>query len=236
MKVVSFVLYGNKPCYLDGAIQNSFDVKNFYPDFQCWFYVDQTVPAEVINVLEGNGAFVIKRHSHNHLLDKIMCWRFEPIDYASVDVMLVRDVDSKIIPREVHMVNVWLNSSKSVMIVRDHPWQKFNLISASSFGIKKPFSLKMDDLIKAWPVDSYESNYLYDEDFLNICLYPHVYRDALVFDYFHFRKWENVIRIKFDSDYAFVSNMFISSKNTELQDKEFKRALINEIAKLKDPY
>ena len=46
-KVISFSLWGNNPTYNIGAIKNAELAKEFYPDFECWFYIhEETVPFE----------------------------------------------------------------------------------------------------------------------------------------------------------------------------------------------
>jgi hypothetical protein len=46
MKVISFSLWGNKPIYLVGSIRNADLAKQFYPDFQCWFYIHKDIVPE----------------------------------------------------------------------------------------------------------------------------------------------------------------------------------------------
>ena len=51
-KVISFSLWGDKSIYQVGSIRNAKMAKEFYPDFQCWFYVHvDTVPKDTINKL-----------------------------------------------------------------------------------------------------------------------------------------------------------------------------------------
>ena len=50
-----------------------------------------------------------------------MLWRLLPILDPLVDVVLVRDLDSRLSRREAEAVEEWLASSKAVHVMRDHP-------------------------------------------------------------------------------------------------------------------
>ena len=51
-KVLSFSLWGDNPTYNIGAIKNAELAKEFYTDFECWFYIHQeSVPEETIKKL-----------------------------------------------------------------------------------------------------------------------------------------------------------------------------------------
>ena len=50
-----------------------------------------------------------------------MNWRFFPTLDPQVDILLSRDLDSRINQREVDAVTEWLESGKAVHVMRDHP-------------------------------------------------------------------------------------------------------------------
>ena len=50
-----------------------------------------------------------------------MNWRFFPTLDPQVDILLSRDLDSRISQREVDAVTEWLESEKPVHVMRDHP-------------------------------------------------------------------------------------------------------------------
>ena len=50
-----------------------------------------------------------------------MLWRLLPILDPLVDVVLIRDLDSRLTRREAGAVGEWLASSKAVHVMRDHP-------------------------------------------------------------------------------------------------------------------
>ena len=52
-KIISFSLFGQKRLYLDGALANAALVDEVYPGWIARFYVDDTVPAPVVNQLRA---------------------------------------------------------------------------------------------------------------------------------------------------------------------------------------
>jgi hypothetical protein len=132
-KVISFALWGDKPIYNVGAIENAKTFHHFYPNFECWFYVDEnSVPSNTIHSLkEINNVKIIYKHGGIN-----SCWRFEPIDDPEVEIMMSRDCDSRITEREKLAVDEWLNSDKIFHIMRDHPHHEFRILSGM-FGTRK---------------------------------------------------------------------------------------------------
>ena len=47
-KVISFSLWGNDLKYTKGAIKNAELSLQFYSDFECWFYIHDSVSTEII--------------------------------------------------------------------------------------------------------------------------------------------------------------------------------------------
>jgi len=46
-KIISFSLWGKKPFYTQGAIENVKLQPKIYPGWTCRFYVDESVPKEI---------------------------------------------------------------------------------------------------------------------------------------------------------------------------------------------
>ena len=62
-------------------------------------------------------------------------WRFLPVVDEQVDILLVRDLDSDISPREVNAVNEFIQSEKDFHIMRDHPQHEVPILGGT-WGIK----------------------------------------------------------------------------------------------------
>ena len=177
-KVISFSLWGNNPTYNIGAIKNAELAKEFYPDFECWFYIHQeTVPEDTIKKLQefNNTKIIFKSGDLNKI--KPMMWRFESIDDPEVEIMLSRDTDSRFLLREKLAVNEWLNSTNLFHIMRDHPHHNF-VILGGMFGSKKipqlpSWSNVMKNFIQ-------EGDRNYDQNFLRDYIYPIIKNNSTI--------------------------------------------------------
>ena len=69
-----------------------------------------------------------------------MIWRFLVLGDPLVDVFVVRDLDSLILPREVHAVRDWLKSSKTFHIMRDSPMHNSCIMGGMWGANKKAYS------------------------------------------------------------------------------------------------
>ena len=61
MKVISFSLWGDNTRYTLGALQNASLAKIVYPDWVCRFYVGQSTPRLVVEMLKEFGNVEIVR-------------------------------------------------------------------------------------------------------------------------------------------------------------------------------
>lgn len=124
-KVISFSLYGNKPCYQAGAILNVIEARRLLPDWICRFYT--TDNEGVTNLLKYLGAEVVDMNQEidPKIRKAYRLWRFLAVDDPSVKAVLSRDSDSVVSEREVVCIDRWLNDPEGVdwtwLIIRDHP-------------------------------------------------------------------------------------------------------------------
>ena len=151
-KVVSFSYFGDEASelsqirgYLKHIKTNLEAVKEFYPGWTMRIYHD--VPKN-----DSRMAFMCDLACNNSQLDlcaveeipnlgnvKLMhppSWRFLAMLDSRVDLMLSRDLDTVISPREVVAVRKWLESKKFSHIIRDHPFHYFPIM-AGTFGVQK---------------------------------------------------------------------------------------------------
>jgi hypothetical protein len=117
-KIISFSLWGNNPLYTNGAIWNAEHSKDFYPNWVCRFYHDDTVDKEILQKIQDTGAELVLMEKSIDVLG--LYWRFHPMfDDDKIERFIVRDTDSRFTDREVKMVNEWVESKKSFHIIRD---------------------------------------------------------------------------------------------------------------------
>jgi len=202
-KVISFSLWGNSPTYNIGAIKNAeLSIIN-YPDFECWFYIHtDSVPEQTINELRKfqNCKIIFKTGDLNVV--KPMMWRFEAIDDSEVEIMMSRDTDTRILPREVLAVNEWLNSDKLFHIMRDHPHHNFCILGGM-FGTRK------NPQIQSWKTQidkiNQNGNRDYDQDFLRNHIYPIIKNDSIIHASFNKSETHAIkFPIEYCSEFKFV--------------------------------
>jgi hypothetical protein len=214
VKVISFSLWGNNETYTKGAIINAELANIFFPDFECWVYLHkESVPNEIIDELGEmkNVKVIIKTGDLTNEVCKPRMWRFEAIDDPNVEIMMSRDTDTRILPREKLAVDEWLKSDKNFHIMRDHP-HHFYKILAGMFGSRKiPEIICWKDEINKFIKTN---NKMYDQDFLREIIYPHIKNDAVVHATFSkFEPQSKDFPIKYDSEYRFVGEYVYSDES-----------------------
>ena len=209
-KVISFSLWGGDPNYNVGAVENAKLALSFYPEFECWFYTHkQSTPEGTITQLKafkntkiifkdvplGPCNTLYKYGFYRRLMRKVfskydtldackpMTWRFEAIDDPDVEIMLSRDTDTRILPREKLAVEEWLSSGKSFHIMRDHPYHCMGgmKIPGGMFGTKKLKDISSwKERIREYKIKTAPRGYGYDQSFLHNCIYPVIKNDVLI--------------------------------------------------------
>ena len=182
-KVVAFSLYGTNKMYQDGAIENAKLVKKYYPDWECRFYISQEVASETIELLQENNAKVIHKVREDEVDGTF--WRFMPMSEEDVEILIVRDADSRISLREVYAVEEWINSAKKCHIMRDNPGHVI-LIPAGMFGMRGGVIPNIEKLIKEWKTRrkkqglGWADSYGLDQLFLAQEIYPKIKSSVLI--------------------------------------------------------
>jgi hypothetical protein len=118
MNYLSFSLWGDNPMYNVGTIRNAELWKEIYPDWQMVVYFDNSVPNETIIKLTELGVITIDMSSDDLYG---MFWRFLALDIIDCEYAVFRDCDSRISIREKMAVDEWIDSGKTLHVMRDHP-------------------------------------------------------------------------------------------------------------------
>ena len=118
MNYISFSLWGDKPLYNVGAIRNSELIKTIYPNWKMVLYYDSTTPLDTIDQLIKNDVLCIDMTDVNIYG---MFWRFLACDLGDAEYVCFRDCDSRISEREYLAVKEWIDSGKTLHVMRDHP-------------------------------------------------------------------------------------------------------------------
>jgi hypothetical protein len=123
--------------------------------------------------------------------------RFFPIDNDNVDVMIVRDSDSRIHARDIWTINQFLKSNKKFHIIRDHKYHGV-LICGGLWGIKKDLIyFKFKDQILSLKND-FENKWGSDQIFLGQYIYDNIKHDVLIHSNIKMNDEEILTQIPFE--------------------------------------
>ena len=177
-KIISFTIWGSDYRYLGGALQNVELAKHFYPGWICRFYLgESTNPDFRSELLTHSNVEVIDMSGQKEDCSATL-WRFKAICDPDVEVMIVRDVDSRLHQRDVDVVNEWLNSDKLFHIIRDHNAHNVPIM-AGMWGCKKGIVDNIDVAIDAYNAGPTRG---VDQNFLMTKIYPRIRDNCIVHD------------------------------------------------------
>ena len=173
-KIISFSLYGDKKIYLHGALRNAELASFFYPGWISRFYVGPSVPKSIVQDLKSlNSEVLLIDRPENNLSS---FWRFFAFADDDVDIVLVRDTDSRFSQREVSAVSAWLETGSTFHIMRDHPFHSAKIM-AGMWGAR---AVGLRDILHLIQHASYDNIYGSDQFFLRKYIYPRCINDSCV--------------------------------------------------------
>jgi hypothetical protein len=117
MRYVSYSLWGDNELYNVGMVKNAQQVPEIYPNWQMVVYHDNSVPKETLHILEDLNVKLFNVDGHTHG----MFWRFFASDLPDCEYVIFRDGDSRLSIREKMAVDEWIESGKTIHVMRDHP-------------------------------------------------------------------------------------------------------------------
>ena len=179
-QVVAFTLFGSKPRYLRGALQNVLAARDLYPGWTCRFYVDDSVDATFLKVMEAEGAEVVRDISGNRDVRHLLTRRFQIADDPKVGRFMVRDCDSVVSPREAAAVAAWIQSGLPFHVMRDW-WTHTDPILAGLWGGIAGVFLDMAGRLESFIGDKPLSTN-WDQYFLRDQVWPAIRDQCLVHD------------------------------------------------------
>lgn len=177
MKVFTFCIYGSNPKYCEGLVRNLETIQKEFPDFHTWIIAGNDVPQSYMDKYNTfKNVNIIKSNETGH---RLMCYRFFPIDFPQVDIMFVRDADSRIGHRDKWCINEFIESKYNIFTIRDHP-NHGTSIMGGQWGMKKIDGLKITSMYKKYKeqvevLDAYQV----DQTFLRMCIYR-FYKDQFI--------------------------------------------------------
>lgn len=173
-RIVSFSLYGTSPLYLQGALRNVRLIRSIYPGWTARVYASEEIPEDLLSEMRSSGAEIVRKLRTSSIDG--MFWRFLPAGEADVDAMIVRDVDSRVTAREFAAVSQWIDSGKTLHILRDHPYHRVVMLGGM-WGCRRGAIADMQSLIARWKLWAKKGQ---DQDFLRDVIYPRFRNDCFV--------------------------------------------------------
>ncbi len=178
MKVISFCVYGSSDKYCKGLDENLKLIQSSLSDYNAFVYVGDSVPGHWIEQYQSYP--FVKLIQTNIVGMYNRCQRFLAIDDPNVELMVVRDTDSRLHERDIWCIKHWEQSEHLFHAIRDHP-EHGALILAGLWGIKKS-NLNIELLLKQYLNKNNDINYVqYDQYFLRDIVYPLVCSNAIVY-------------------------------------------------------
>jgi hypothetical protein len=180
---ISMSLYGENPKYLQGAIENARLRKIIYPEWTLTVFHDQAVPKEILDELALLSVELIAGETLQ--ITNPMMWRFYPVFTPGFKRVIIRDSDSRFSQREARAVEEWVNSGKSLHIMRDHPMHDAPILGGM-WGLQGITPALNEGILLS---DLSRGEYGSDQLFLAREIYSRFKKDSLVHDeYFCFEK------------------------------------------------
>ena len=203
--VIAYSLWGDHPMYWTGALRNIEQVKKYFPEWICRFYIDENSEKELIESIKGDNVEVILVNSKDSFHG--MFWRFWASEDEDVNIFLSRDCDSRFSDREISAIKEWLDSDKDFHIMRDHPYHTVPILGGM-WGCRNGLMRKIGiiKMIESW--GQFQRKGI-DQDFLGRCVYPLVINNSMEHSEFNLRfggeiKSFPIIR----NNYEFVGDVF----------------------------
>ena len=178
MKIITFSLFGDKKIYCQGAVENARLAKQIYPSWLARFYVEKDVPKRYVDEILSYGAEVVECESIG-AYDGLN-WRFRPFNEEGVDVWISRDCDSRLSHRERVAVEQWLESDRSVHLIRDSHNHAYTIM-AGMFGVNNSIFNERYGTLECG--SEIQNNRDDDQSFLNRVLWPLVEHDHFCHDH-----------------------------------------------------
>lgn len=178
--VFSFCLYGPyNPRYYDGMLQNIQLAIQYFPDWKVYIYIAPDVEPDFIQTIRYYPNVVLLET--HELGAKNMIHRFFAIDEPGVDLMMVRDADSRIHWKDRWAIREFVDNSRFIAhTIRDNIQHTAKMMGGL-WGLRKSSGISIKQLYASYIEDLSEGNRLaHDQNFLADVVYPRVLPRLLV--------------------------------------------------------
>lgn len=186
VNVFSFCLYGPpNPRYYDGLLGNIDLITKDFPNWKIFVYLGSDVAQDFIDVLKSFPNVVLRETGTTGHKNSI--YRCFAIDEPGVELMMVRDADSRVHWKDRWAIRDFLASEYGAHVIRDHIEHTVQ-IPAGLWGVRKRvLNESIQELFNTWTprfAGSGDSTDPYgfgiDQNFLKLVVYPKIKSDLLV--------------------------------------------------------
>lgn len=146
MRAFSFCVYGPQSAkYHGGMLENLKTIQKHFPDWVVYVYLgNDTISLFVAKLLRYRQVRLRHVGTTGPIL---MMHRFLAIDDPDVELMVVRDADSRVHMRDRWAIEEFVKSDKKAHSIRDHPYH-FTQILGGLWGLKRGIIPSMGELVR----------------------------------------------------------------------------------------
>jgi len=185
-KIISYSLWGDKPKYIQGALENIKSRDIFYNGWICRFYVHNSVPKESVDLLSSldDCEVIIKNEEVGKKREENgMFWRFEVLKDPDVERFIIRDSDSRLTLRDKACVADWKKTKLPFHIIRDHQHHSTKIMGGM-WGATREFAetFDYDKALSEFQTIEYNNAYGADQEFLARMIYPLIKNISCIHD------------------------------------------------------
>jgi hypothetical protein len=176
----SFCLYGpENPRYYPGLLENIFLAGKYFPTWKVFVYCGSDVTEKMINHLRACSSVELRLTGVTGPIN--MIHRFYAIDELDVDMMLVRDADSRIHWKDRWAIREFVRQPQFVAhTIRDHIDHTADMMGGL-WGIRKSAGVNMTEAYASYREDTEKGHRNgHDQNFLSDVIYPKVIPRMLV--------------------------------------------------------
>lgn len=198
VSVFSFCLYGPYNVrYYPGMIENIEVIRNEFPDWKVYVYIAPDVTLDMKHTLSSYPNVLLRETG---VLGPInMIHRFFAIDEDDVDVMFVRDADSRVFWKDRWAIQDFIGRPTFVAhAIRDNRMHTSRMMGGL-WGIRKSAGLSIAQEYATFRGVDY--GFGHDQSFLCDVIYPKV-KDRLLVHYSNQRKFDDEHAIEFPFEWS----------------------------------
>lgn len=178
MKVFSFCLYNSyNALYYQGLLENMALIQHYYPTWKTYVYIGNDVPEDFVQRIENAGAIVRKTNVAGPLN---MIYRFLAIEEPGVELMMVRDADSRIHWKDRWAIDAFVASPYLAHSIRDCLVHCIPMLGGT-WGLKREANVPIGLCFEHYRTEQTNPfNIGKDQTFLNLYVWPRVRHSLLV--------------------------------------------------------